>query len=198
MYLIRIDHRIYERHAGTGEPFTLVSAMRELYGTGSVYGAAGVAVLRADGTPVVTDAGNAGAVTYAPTGRRIPRRRARHLRSTYACRSDRHGECNGWVYGASHVFRCLCGCGCGPRQYPRTRTTTDTYTGERVRFRESIAVVHDGIAVNLPAVDGLYLAVTKVRPALLRELNPGIPADTLHRLSNPPDLLPPLPRTATR
>jgi hypothetical protein len=46
-----------------------------------MYGPRGVAVLRADGTPAVIGAGSATAVTYAPTGRTITRRRARHLGS---------------------------------------------------------------------------------------------------------------------
>lgn len=201
MYMIRIDHRIYERHPRTGEPFTLVSAMRELCGTGSVYGPAAVAVLRPDGEPAVIGAGSATAVTHAPTGRRIPRQRARHLRTTHACRIGAHGSCNGWVVGAFTAYRCACGtsCGCGPQRFPRTRTTTDTYTGERVRFWESIGVRCADTVVNVPYLPGgMWLDPTRVRPALLAELNPGIPADVLDSIANPPDLLPPLPRAGAR
>ena len=68
MYLIRIDHLIYERKGG--EPFTLPEALAEVRGCGNA------AVVRLDGTPVVLDAGSdAGPLTHAPTGRVIRRRR---------------------------------------------------------------------------------------------------------------------------
>lgn len=74
MHLIQIDHRVFDAHRD-GSPITLVAAMREVYGTGNAR------VLRADGTPVVTNAGSSDAVTYAPTGRTVRRRmtwRANH------------------------------------------------------------------------------------------------------------------------
>lgn len=68
MYLIQLGPIVYERR------YTLVDAMREVYGVGQAR------VLRMDFTPVVTNAGSSVEVTYAPTGRRVPRRIARHLR----------------------------------------------------------------------------------------------------------------------
>lgn len=73
MYQIKLGPVIYDAFKG-GRPFTLLDAMREVHGVGQA------AVLRMDGTPVVTNAGSSYAVTHAPTGRVITRRIARHLR----------------------------------------------------------------------------------------------------------------------
>lgn len=72
MYLIRIDHITYSQRGG--QPFTLPGAMRAVYGTGNA------AVLREDGTVIVSQAGSSNTVTHVPTGRRIHRRQARHSR----------------------------------------------------------------------------------------------------------------------
>lgn len=57
-------------------PYTLVSAMRDAYGCADAH------VYRADGTLVVAHAGRASSpLTHAPTGRKITRRTARHLRT---------------------------------------------------------------------------------------------------------------------
>ncbi|MFG1872119.1 hypothetical protein [Micromonospora arborensis] len=68
MYLIQLGPVVH------GRRYTLVGAMREVYGVGQAQ------VLRMDFTPVVTNAGSSYAVTHAPTGRVITRRIARHLR----------------------------------------------------------------------------------------------------------------------
>lgn len=73
MYLIRIDHLIYTHRDGT--PFTLPEAVTELRGCGNA------AVLRLDGTVAVRNAGSDSAVTHAPTGRVIRRRRVLHRRA---------------------------------------------------------------------------------------------------------------------
>lgn len=67
MYLIRIDHLIYEHRDGT--PFTLPEALTEIRGTGNA------AILRLDGTVAVANAGSDTAVTHAPTGRIVRRHR---------------------------------------------------------------------------------------------------------------------------
>jgi len=71
MYLITIDHIVYEKHGGG--LFTLPEAMRELHGTGNAR------ILRADGTVVVKRAGNDYAVQHVPSGREV-RRRSRMAR----------------------------------------------------------------------------------------------------------------------
>jgi len=69
MYLIQIDHIIYERKGGG--LFTLPDAMREVYGVG------GARILREDGTVAVLSAGSAYAVEHLPTWRTVTRRKAR-------------------------------------------------------------------------------------------------------------------------
>lgn len=66
MYLIQIDHIVYEQRGGG--LFTLPDAMRAVYGTGNAK------VLREDGTVAVTAAGSSVTVQHAPTGRMINRR----------------------------------------------------------------------------------------------------------------------------
>lgn len=73
MYLIAVDHLVYERKGG--QPFTLVEAMREVYGCAHAH------VLRLDGTLVVLDAGNAHAMVHVPSGRPVRRRKVRRARS---------------------------------------------------------------------------------------------------------------------
>lgn len=71
MYLIQMGPVVYERRGGG--TFTLVEAMRE------VYGVADTRILRTDGTVVVRRAGSSYAVEYAPRGitlRRRPRRKS--------------------------------------------------------------------------------------------------------------------------
>jgi hypothetical protein len=75
MYLIRLWPGVIYEHR-EGRPFTLVEALRE------VYGVRDVSILRADGTPVVRSAGSASEVTHAPTGRTIRRRAVRPHRSS--------------------------------------------------------------------------------------------------------------------
>lgn len=113
MYLLRIDHRVYTGH-GDGRPFTLADALAEALGVGNA------AVLRSDGTEVISNAGSAYAVTHTPTGRRVTRRRARHLRYSPACRqaSGGHSGCDGWTYGAHSIGMCQCTCGCSARRAP--------------------------------------------------------------------------------
>jgi hypothetical protein len=69
VYLIAVDNVIYEWKGG--RPFTLVEAMRELYGCRNAH------VIRLDGTLVVLHAGNASGVTHVPSGRTIRRRKVR-------------------------------------------------------------------------------------------------------------------------
>lgn len=71
MYTISIDGISYYGFSGAGRPFTLVEAMREVYGVRSA------AVYRLDGTLVVRNAGSSYEVIYAPTERRIVRRLTR-------------------------------------------------------------------------------------------------------------------------
>jgi hypothetical protein len=66
VYLIQIDHRVFEKKGGGG--FTLVEALDELYGTFNCR------VLRLDGTPAVEKAGSSISLIHAPTGRRVVRR----------------------------------------------------------------------------------------------------------------------------
>lgn len=109
MYMFRIDHRIYTR------PLTLADALAEVLGVGNA------AVLRADGTEVISNAGSAYAVTHTPTGRTVTRRRARHLRYSPACGTSGgdHDGCDGWTYGAQSVGMCQCHtCGCASRRAP--------------------------------------------------------------------------------
>lgn len=74
MYLIKLwPGVIYEHRDGRG--FTLVEAMREVYGIGDA------SIVREDGTPVVLRAGSASEITHAPTGRTI-RRTVRPYRSS--------------------------------------------------------------------------------------------------------------------
>jgi hypothetical protein len=65
MYLIQIDHVVYERRGGGS--FTLPEAMREVYGVGNAR------VLREDGTEVIRAAGSSYAVTHVPSGRTVLR-----------------------------------------------------------------------------------------------------------------------------
>jgi hypothetical protein len=78
LYLIVLDGIVYEGYRD-GRPFTLVDAMRQVYGT------RGVTICRLDPgdvlVPVVTNAGSASQVVHAPTGQRI-RRRPRPQRYT--------------------------------------------------------------------------------------------------------------------
>lgn len=77
LYLIVLDGIVYEGYRD-GRPFTLVDAMREVYGT------RGVTICRLDPgdvlVPVVTNAGSSSDVVHTPTGRRIRRRPARYTR----------------------------------------------------------------------------------------------------------------------
>lgn len=66
MYLIEIDGIAYQRRGGGG--FTLTAAMRELYGV------AHARILRADGTPVVAQAGSSSQIVYMPKERTVHRR----------------------------------------------------------------------------------------------------------------------------
>lgn len=78
MYLIQIDHRVFERKGGGG--FGLVEALRELYGV------RGAAVLRLDGTVAVSHAGSASAVGHVKrngTTRNIRRRMTRRAARTF-------------------------------------------------------------------------------------------------------------------
>lgn len=113
MYMFRIDHVTYDR-TRDGQPLTLADALAAVYGT------RGAAVLRLDGTEVISNAGSAYAVTYTPTGRTITRRGARHLRYSPACRmTGQHDGCDGWTYGARGVGICQCHtCGCSRRRTP--------------------------------------------------------------------------------
>lgn len=71
MYLIQVDHVVYEPVGGG--TFTLPQALTE------VHGVANARILRVDGTPVVESAGSDVAqVQHAPTGRTVSVRRARH------------------------------------------------------------------------------------------------------------------------
>lgn len=67
MYLIVLDGITYGRKDGGA--FSLVEAMRELYGVGHAW------VIRTDGTVVVARAGSAYAFDYVPRGRTIRRRK---------------------------------------------------------------------------------------------------------------------------
>jgi hypothetical protein len=67
VYLIQIDHVIYEPRGGGS--FTLSDALRELHGCGHAR------ILRIDGTVAVDSAGSDYAVRHAPTGRLVKRRR---------------------------------------------------------------------------------------------------------------------------
>lgn len=68
MYLIAIDHVIYERKGGG--TFTLPDALRELRGV------AGARILRLDGTVAVRRAGSDYAVEHS-SGRTVIRRKVR-------------------------------------------------------------------------------------------------------------------------
>lgn len=77
MYVLRIDHLRYlsDPTDRTRTPFTLVSAMQAAYGCGNAH------IERTDGTVVVAHAGRASSpLVHAPTGRKVTRRPARHLR----------------------------------------------------------------------------------------------------------------------
>ena len=65
MYLIQIDHIVYERRDGGA--FTLPEAMREVYGVNNAR------VLREDGTEVIRHAGSSYAVTHVPSARTVRR-----------------------------------------------------------------------------------------------------------------------------
>jgi hypothetical protein len=69
MYLVQVDHVIYERRGGGS--FTLVEALRELRGTRHAR------ILREDGSPVVDRAGSDSAVLHVATGREVRRRSVR-------------------------------------------------------------------------------------------------------------------------
>jgi hypothetical protein len=69
MYLVQVDHVVYERKGGG--TFTLPEAMREVRGVGYAR------VLRADLTVVVSDAGSTAAVLHVPSGRVVHRRAVR-------------------------------------------------------------------------------------------------------------------------
>lgn len=63
MYLIGIDHLIYEPRGGGA--FTLPAARRELRGT------ANAKIYRLDGTLVVANAGSTCEMIHIPSGRRV-------------------------------------------------------------------------------------------------------------------------------
>lgn len=69
MYLIQIDHIVYENLGGG--TFTLVEAL------GEVYGVRNARILREDGTVAVERAGSASVVVHAPTRMEILRRPVR-------------------------------------------------------------------------------------------------------------------------
>lgn len=68
MYAIKMGPMTYSGYRD-GSPFTLVGAMREVYGVGQAK------ILRSDGTVVVDNAGSSGYVTHVPSGRRLYRTR---------------------------------------------------------------------------------------------------------------------------
>ena len=76
MYLIKLWPGVLYEHRD-GRPFTLVEAMRE------VYGVRDASIVREGGTPVVLGAGSASQVTHAPTGRTIRGTIRRYRSSRY-------------------------------------------------------------------------------------------------------------------
>jgi hypothetical protein len=72
MYLIQIDHVVYERKGGGG--FGLVEALAEIRGVKHAH------ILRLDGTLVASNAGSIYDFVHEPSGRVIRRRLAREAR----------------------------------------------------------------------------------------------------------------------
>jgi hypothetical protein len=95
MYMISFGPVFYDAHKG-GAPLSLVECMREAFGVGHAK------VWRTDGTLVVDRAGGSVEVTYAPTGRKLRRRAARHTRCL-GCDARRYEPCDMTVWHVRYM-----------------------------------------------------------------------------------------------